>query len=561
MALKALLVRLRPFREDDGEDLLREVASRDLAEHYLQHAITAALDLHARLGERAPELDTALWRGLRDRLVVEYVEPPHEQAIAALGRPLDALERFAAKAGSTPLPPTAPAQALPPAGTLEDVLEASDLFGAMDAEGRRALVSCVTPRRYRGGTRLFRQGEPGEFMAIIVEGTFAAYAARDDGGRVELNRMGSGTTVGEMTMLDPAPRSAEVEALEHGLVYQLDRQGFLRLRRRCPRVAVALVDAIAAVITERLRKATRRIAEAQGRPTPPPTAFAGAPRTLPPPSGPGEPWIEELDLGDVRSLAGLSLEELQRLAMKAAPTRYREGAWLCREGERGETCWLILQGRLEVLAEGGGAPQRLAVLGPGAFVGQLALLDDAPRSASLRSEAGDLLTLAIDRRAFLELLRAGDVLALKLHEQVTIAGIRQLRRATKHVARLCGDSEAPTRPEPAIAPTVMGAAPTEEAIGLQPTVRAPETGAAAAAVAPPGPEEEPARPEPVWKQILERNKAQLEAREPLSAPYVQRALGEWGLALADLDQVTVKKTEGSERIPTREGFEDQTPGV
>ena len=69
------------------------------------------------------------------------------------------------------------------------------------------------------------------------------------------------------------------------------------------------------------------------------------------------------------------------------------------------------------------------------IVGQLALLHDAPRSATLQAK-GPVVVVAIGRGAFARLLRTESVLGLKLHEQVIVSGIRQLRVASRMLSEL-----------------------------------------------------------------------------------------------------------------------------
>jgi diguanylate cyclase len=59
-----------------------------------------------------------------------------------------------------------------------------------------------------------------------------------------------------------------------------------------------------------------------------------------------------------------------------------EGEWLFREGDEGDTAFLIENGLLEVCREEDGKQERLAQLGPGEMLGEMSLLDRLPRSAS-----------------------------------------------------------------------------------------------------------------------------------------------------------------------------------
>jgi CRP-like cAMP-binding protein len=83
-----------------------------------------------------------------------------------------------------------------------------------------------------------------------------------------------------------------------------------------------------------------------------------------------------------RNLPGGALEAV---AAKLQPEHHTRGDVVFRQGETGETMYLVVSGLVEVLAGNDQAP--LAALGPGSFVGELALLLGEPRSATLRVTA------------------------------------------------------------------------------------------------------------------------------------------------------------------------------
>ena len=93
----------------------------------------------------------------------------------------------------------------------------------------------------------------------------------------------------------------------------------------------------------------------------------------------------------------LSLATVEHLASHLTPLTAEDGAWLMREGERGVDYVLVETGDIEVLQDG----RRRRLLGPGAGVGEIALLRDVPRTASVRA-VGPVTGYSLDREAFLE---------------------------------------------------------------------------------------------------------------------------------------------------------------
>lgn len=85
----------------------------------------------------------------------------------------------------------------------------------------------------------------------------------------------------------------------------------------------------------------------------------------------------------------------------------RPGEVLFREGDAPTTAFLIEQGSLRITTQRDGAPMVLSDLGAGALVGEMAVLDDSPRSATATALAPCVLT-PIDRTQFAERLQTAD---------------------------------------------------------------------------------------------------------------------------------------------------------
>ena len=94
-----------------------------------------------------------------------------------------------------------------------------------------------------------------------------------------------------------------------------------------------------------------------------------------------------------------SKSELAKIAEIADELILREGKVLIREGERGREFFVIASGEVEVSRDG----EAVATLGSGNFVGEMALLANVPRSATVTAKT-PLDVLVITERAFKELL-------------------------------------------------------------------------------------------------------------------------------------------------------------
>ena len=101
---------------------------------------------------------------------------------------------------------------------------------------------------------------------------------------------------------------------------------------------------------------------------------------------------------------GFADDELARLAERVRERRLRPGEVLFAQGEAGHECFVILQGEVEVVGRQNQAELRLQVAGAGQVVGEMALLDMSPRSATVRALAPSRLA-AMDGSSALPLTR------------------------------------------------------------------------------------------------------------------------------------------------------------
>ena len=117
-------------------------------------------------------------------------------------------------------------------------------------------------------------------------------------------------------------------------------------------------------------------------------------------------------LGRVPLFADLDPSLREALSARARALQVGAGQWLFREGDPGEAMYVVRAGRLEVVDEA--ADHVIRELGRGDALGELALLTDSPRSASVRAgRASDLLV--VGRNDFEQLLHGSPALSLALN--------------------------------------------------------------------------------------------------------------------------------------------------
>jgi CRP-like cAMP-binding protein len=102
---------------------------------------------------------------------------------------------------------------------------------------------------------------------------------------------------------------------------------------------------------------------------------------------------------------GLSAEQLRSVAGLCRGRSFRSGEIITTQGERGDELFVVSQGFVEVTLtdSDGGEPRTVVQLGPGQIVGEMALVDQGPRSATVRALSDGALLQALPREAFLHL--------------------------------------------------------------------------------------------------------------------------------------------------------------
>lgn len=103
-------------------------------------------------------------------------------------------------------------------------------------------------------------------------------------------------------------------------------------------------------------------------------------------------------LRGVELFEGLSDDDLEEVAALCDERRLNRGELLAKEGEPGDELFIITEGFVEVLLE---APSRVVVnLGSGQLIGEMALVDGGPRSATVRAISNPTVVQVIHRKDF-----------------------------------------------------------------------------------------------------------------------------------------------------------------
>jgi CRP-like cAMP-binding protein len=111
--------------------------------------------------------------------------------------------------------------------------------------------------------------------------------------------------------------------------------------------------------------------------------------------------------------AGIEPARLKLLAYTSDVVTYRENQVLFKRGDVGDAAYVIIKGDAEVIVPSNGGDIPIAILHDGDFVGEIAILCDTPRTATVRAKS-ELKALRIRKEPFFELLHQFPEMAVEM---------------------------------------------------------------------------------------------------------------------------------------------------
>src|SRR5437588_2640860 len=129
-----------------------------------------------------------------------------------------------------------------------EILRRIPLFQHMTYKELLAILGTARGRQFQKGQTIIREGEVGDELFVLFRGKVQVIK-----GEMAIATLKAGAHVGEMGLVDQAPRSASVIALEETSAVSIDRDSLLKLMRRDPVLSVKLLWSFVQVLSERLR--------------------------------------------------------------------------------------------------------------------------------------------------------------------------------------------------------------------------------------------------------------------------------------------------------------------
>jgi putative peptide zinc metalloprotease protein len=239
----------------------------------------------------------------------------------------------------------------------QDVISGVARFWELTPEQSRVFFSRLKEERRKTGETIIKQGEEGDKFYIIKAGQVEVTIRKEGGVTETAARLSRGDYFGEIALIKKVPRTATIKALSDCSLLTLERADFELLMAQ-------KVD---------LGPKIDRLLENRG-------------------------FLVKLPL-----FSEFAPAQVAMAASRLVPQRFQTGQPVIVQGEMGDSFYIIKEGRFEVWVDKEGQKNRVATLGPGEYFGEIALLLDMPRTASVVAQ-GEGLVLQLHKDDFKSLL-------------------------------------------------------------------------------------------------------------------------------------------------------------
>ncbi|XP_023658783.1 cGMP-dependent protein kinase 2 [Paramormyrops kingsleyae] len=257
---------------------------------------------------------------------------------------------------------------------INSALMNNDFLKRLEPQHMREVVECMYEQTYTQGQLVIKEGEPGNYLYVLAEGLLEV-----NQNEKLLGQMGPGTAFGELAILYNCKRTATVKAVSQARIWALDRQMFQNIM----------------------------MATTQAR---------------------NEKYFSFLR--SVSLLKELPEEKLAKIVDCFEVDYFNKGDYIIREGEEGDTFFIIAKGEVSVTqtVEGCFEPQEIKTLGVGDYFGEKALVSEDVRSANIISKENGTQCLVVDRANFNQVVGTYEELQASLQAYVEELSLSDKKR-------------------------------------------------------------------------------------------------------------------------------------
>jgi NNP family nitrate/nitrite transporter-like MFS transporter len=134
--------------------------------------------------------------------------------------------------------------------SVADLLKRVPWFEDLDEEELKKIARAGTRRSVDADEYVFREGDEGDALYVILEGTVKVTRGAGQGNEIELATLRAGDCLGEIALIDGTPRSASVRAVEPCEFFLIHRREFLTLLTRSSRILADILVGLSAKVRQ-----------------------------------------------------------------------------------------------------------------------------------------------------------------------------------------------------------------------------------------------------------------------------------------------------------------------
>ncbi|MEM7117866.1 MAG: cyclic nucleotide-binding domain-containing protein [Chloroflexota bacterium] len=257
---------------------------------------------------------------------------------------------------------------------IETTLRKLPVFAQLPQQFFHQLASHLQSQELGAGDTLFHRGDQSTDMFIIMAGRVKVVLPDEYGRELVLDEYGQGKSIGELALLSQQSRTVTIIANEPTTLLKLSRDTFLHLLKTTTQIELNSL--------EDWQRHVRRQNKIQ--------------------------LLQRMDW-----FAALPEDDLVIIANKTDTKHFERNEILIHRGDSGDAFYIIVQGWVSAfVTPDEGSRIVLNQLGPGEIFGEMALLEDKPRSASIMALT-PLEVLTLDRDDFMAILEKHTPIALE----------------------------------------------------------------------------------------------------------------------------------------------------
>lgn len=227
----------------------------------------------------------------------------------------------------------------------------SFLFASLEKKDLKIVIDAMEEKIFEEGSTVIRQGDDGAELFLVGEGMLECFRVNKKGEEAKkVKEYGPGEAFGELALLYNAPRAATIKAQTHSVLYSLDR------------------DTFNVIVKDSAAKKREHF---------------------------------EQSLKNVKVLESISAYERSQISDAIKEEHFKKGHTIIQQGDVGDTFYMISEGEAvaKKVFEDGGEEKEVMQYKAGDYFGELALLRNEPRAASVVAKT-DLVVMRLERNSF-----------------------------------------------------------------------------------------------------------------------------------------------------------------